>query len=37
MSLFDTFLRRRPNATLSATVRCGNSAYDWNTVLTLRL
>ncbi len=37
MSLFETFLRRSPNATLSATVRWGNSAYDWNTVLTLRL
>src|SRR5664279_3902608 len=37
MSLFGTFLRFRPNATLSATVRCGKSAYDWNTVLTLRL
>ena len=31
-----SFLRRRPNATLSHTDRCGNRAYDWNTVLTLR-
>ena len=40
--VLDVALRRpscacSPNATLSATVRCGNSAYDWNTVLTLRL
>ncbi len=26
-----------PYATLSSTVRCGKSAYDWNTVLTSRL
>ncbi len=27
----------RPKATLSSTLMCGNSAYCWNTVLTLRL
>ncbi len=36
-SLRLTRLERGPNATLSATVMCGNRAYCWNTVLTLRL
>ncbi len=31
------FFERGPKRTLSATVMCGNSAYCWNTVLTLRL
>ncbi len=31
-----TFLERSPNATLSSTDMCGNRAYCWNTVLTLR-
>ena len=28
---------RRPKATFSNTLRCGNRAYRWNTVLTVRL
>ena len=31
-----TFLALRPKATLSSTDMCGNRAYCWNTVLTLR-
>ena len=31
------FFILRPNATLSNTLRCGKSAYFWNTVFTLRL
>src|SRR6185295_8572119 len=27
---------RSPKTMFSATVRCGNSAYDWNTIATLR-
>src|SRR5215831_1091572 len=36
-SCFGTPLRRSPKATLSNTFMCGNSAYDWNTMLTSRL
>ena len=32
-----TRLTRSPNATFSNTLMCGNSAYDWNTMLTCRL
>ena len=36
-NVFVIFWLRSPNATLSNTLMCGNSAYCWNTVLTLRL
>ena len=36
-SLVGTFFARSPKATLSTIDMCGNSAYCWNTVLTLRL
>src|SRR3954465_8807909 len=32
-----TFLRSRPKATFWYAVRCGKSAYDWNTMFTSRL
>ena len=32
-----TRFTRSPNATFSNTLMCGNSAYDWNTMLTCRL
>src|SRR5450830_344471 len=35
--LLSTLRRRRPKAMLSNTFRCGNSAYDWNTMPMLRL
>ena len=35
-SFLGVFLRRRPKATLSNTFICGNSAYDWKTMLTSR-
>ena len=36
ISALGTFRLRRPKATLSNTDMWGNSAYCWNTVLTLR-
>ncbi len=37
ISASSSFLLRGPKAMLSATDMCGNSAYCWNTVFTLRL
>ena len=37
ISALPTFLRSSPKATFSYAFMCGNSAYDWNTMLTSRL
>ena len=36
ISAFGTPSCFRPNATFCSTVMCGNSAYDWNIILTGR-